>query len=203
MRLFSRRLAIAAGLFSIGLSASAQTGPAVTADDMTLGSPRAPVTVVEYGSAACGHCADWAKNVYPAFKAKYIDTGKVRYVFREAITDPPQLAAVGFMLARCAGKDKYFTTLDGVFHAQEEVYRTGDIKAPMVAVAAKAGMTEQQFMACVTDEKGVEALNARVGKWETTAKFKVTPTFDINGTRYEAGQSLAQLDAAIAAATKK
>ena len=203
MRIFSRRLAIAAGLFSIGLSASAQTGPAVTAEDMTLGNAKAPVTVVEYGSAACSHCAAWAKDVYPAFKAKYIDTGKVRYVFREAITDPPQLAAVGFMLARCAGKDKYFSTLEGVFQAQEAVYRTGDIKAPMVAVAAKAGMNEQQFMACVTDEKGVDALNARVGKWEETAKFKVTPTFDINGTRYEGGQSLAQLDAAIAAAAKK
>jgi protein-disulfide isomerase len=207
MRVFSRRLAIAAalstGLLSVGLSASAQTGPAVTAEDMTLGSAKAPVTVVEYGSAACSHCAAWAKEVYPAFKAKYIDTGKVRYVFREAITDPPQLAAAGFMLARCAGKDKYFATLDGVFHAQEEVFRTGDIMAPLLAVAAKAGMTEPQFMACVTDEKGVDALNARVGKWEATANFRVTPTFDINGERYEGGQSLAQLDAAIAAAPKK
>lgn len=207
MRIFSRRLALAAslsvGLLSIGLPAGAQTGPAVTADDMILGNARAPVTIVEYGSAACTHCAAWARDVYPAFKAKYIDTGKVRYVFREAITSPPQLAAAGFMLARCAGKDKYFGTLEQVFLAQEEVFRTGDIKAPLLAVAAKAGMTEPQFMACVTDEKGVEALNARVGKWETTAKFQVTPTFDINGKRYEGGQSLAQLDAAIAAATKK
>jgi protein-disulfide isomerase len=207
MRIFSRRLALAAalsvgGLF-VGLSAVAQTGPAVTADDMTLGNARAPVTIVEYGSAACTHCAAWARDVYPAFKAKYIDTGKVRYVFREAITSPPQLAAAGFMLARCAGKDKYFSTLEQVFLAQEDVFRTGDIKAPLLAVAAKAGMTEPQFMACVTDEKGVEALNARVGKWETTAKFQVTPTFDINGKRYEGGQTLAQLDAAIAAATKK
>ena len=207
MRIISRRLALAAslsaGLLSIALPAGAQTGPAVTADDMTLGNARAPVTVVEYGSAACTHCAAWARDVYPAFKAKYIDTGKVRYVFREAITSPPQLAAAGFMLARCAGKDKYFSTLEQVFLAQEEVFRTGDIKAPLLAVAAKAGMTEPQFMACVTDEKGVEALNARVGKWETTAKFQVTPTFDINGKRYEGGQTLAQLDAAIAAATKK
>lgn len=207
MRIFSRRLALAAslsaGLLSIGLPAGAQTGPAVTADDMTLGNARAPVTIVEYGSAACTHCAAWARDVYPAFKAKYIDTGKVRYVFREAITSPPQLAAAGFMLARCSGKDKYFSTLEQVFLAQDEVFRTGDIKAPLLAVAAKAGMTEPQFMACVTDEKGVEALNARVGKWETTAKFQVTPTFDINGKRYEGGQSLAQLDAAIAAATKK
>ncbi len=207
MRIFSRRLAIAAtlstSLLGLGFSASAQTGPAVTAEDMSLGNARAPVTIVEYGSAACSHCAAWARDVYPAFKAKYIDTGKVRYVFREAITSPPQLAAAGFMLARCAGKDKYFATLDGVFHAQEQVFATGDIKAPLLAVAAKAGMNEEQFMACVTDEKGVEALNARVEKWETTAKFRVTPTFDINGERYEGGQSLAQLDAAIAAAAKK
>jgi protein-disulfide isomerase len=207
MRMFSRRFAIAAslsvGLLALGPPAGAQTSPAVTADDMVLGNARAPVTIIEYGSAACSHCAAWAKDVYPAFKAKYVDTGKVRYVFREAITDPPQLAAVGFMLARCAGKDKYFETLEGVFSAQQEVFRTGDIKAPMLAVAAKAGMTEPQFMACVTDEKGVDALNARVEKWETTAKFRVTPTFDINGERFEGGQSLAQLDAAIAAATKK
>ncbi len=204
MRLFSRRLALAAGL-SAGLfaAANAQTGPAVTAEDMSIGNPRAPVTIVEYGSAACSHCAAWATDVYPAFKAKYVDTGKVRYVFREAITDPPQLAVAGFMLARCSGKAKYFETLDGVFHAQAEVYRTRDIRAPLLAVAAKAGMTEPQFVACVTDQKGLDALNTRVETWEKTAKFRVTPTFDINGKRYEGGQSMTQLDEAIAEAAKK
>ena len=176
----TRRLAIAAalsvGLLSIGLSASAQTGPAVTAEDMTLGSANAPVTMVEYGSAACSHCAAWAKDVYPAFKAKYIDTGKVRYVFREFITAPPQLAAAGFLLARCAGKDKYFGVLDQVFHAQEEIFRTGDIRGPLVAIAAQAGMNEQQLNACVGDEKELNALNARVEKWATTAKITGTPT---------------------------
>ena len=207
MRIFSRRLALAAslsaGLLSLALPAGAQTGPAVRADDMILGNARAPVTVVEYGSAACGSCAAWAKDVYPAFKAKYIDTGKVRYVFREVITEPPQLAAAGFMLARCAGKDKYFSTLEQVFLAQEEVFRTGDIKAPLLAVAAKVGMTEPQFMACVTDENGVKALDARTKEWEKSADITATPTFDINGKRYRGGQSMAQLDAAIAAATKK
>jgi protein-disulfide isomerase len=204
MRSFSRRLAIsaalAAGLLSAGLSAQAQP---VTAEDMTLGNPKAAVTVIEYGSAACTHCAHWNNEVFPAFKAKYIDTGKVRYVFREFITAPPQLAAAGFMLARCTGKDKYFSTLDGVFHAQDEIFRTGDIKTPLLAVAAKAGMNEQQFLACVTDEKGVNALNARVDTWVNTAKINVTPTFDVNGKRFEGGQTLEALDAAIAAAQKK
>jgi protein-disulfide isomerase len=204
MRSFSRRLAIsaalAAGLLSAGLSAQAQP---VTAEDMTLGNPKAAVTVIEYGSAACTHCAHWNNEVFPAFKAKYIDTGKVRYVFREFITAPPQLAAAGFMLARCTGKDKYFSTLDGVFHAQDEIFRTGDIKTPLLAVAAKAGMNEQQFLACVTDEKGVNALNARVDTWVNTAKINVTPTFDVNGKRFEGRQTLEALDAAIAAAQKK
>lgn len=207
MRSYSRRLAIAAtlsvGLFCVGLSASAQPGPPVTADDMSEGSLRAPVTVIEYGSAACSHCAAWTKDVYPAFKAKYIDTGKVRYVFREALTAPQEVAAAGFMLARCAGKEKYFSVLDQVFHAQDEIFRTRDLRTPLLAVATRAGMTEQQFMACMTDQNALNALNARVQKWETTAKYTVTPTFDINGKRYEGGQSLAQLDAAIAEAEKR
>ena len=206
MRLFSRRLAAAAalcaGLLALQAPAFAQS-PAVTAEDMTLGKANAPVTVIEYGSASCSHCAAWNNEVFPAFKKKYIDTGKVRYVFREFITAPPQLAAAGFLLARCSGKDKYFTTLDNVFHAQAEVYRTGDIKAPLVAVAAKAGMSEQQFVACVSDQKGFDALNARVDRWTDAAKINVTPTFDINGKRYEGGQTLQQLDAAVAAAGKK
>ena len=206
MRLFSRRLAAAAalcaGLLALQAPAFAQS-PAVTAEDMTLGKANAPVTVIEYGSASCSHCAAWNNEVFPAFKAKYIDTGKVRYVFREFITAPPQLAAAGFLLARCAGRDKYFATLDNVFHAQAEVFRTGDIKAPLVAVAAKAGLSEPQFMACVSDQKAFDALNARVETWSDQAKIQVTPTFDINGKRYEGGQSLAALDAAIAAAGKK
>lgn len=203
MRLLTRRIAIAAALSaSLAAPALAQS-PAVTAEDMIMGKANAPVTVIEYGSASCTHCAAWNNDVFPAFKTKYIDTGKVRYVFREFITAPPQLAAIGFLLARCSGKDKYFATLDNVFHAQEEVYRSGDIKAPLLAVAAKAGLNEQQFMACVGDQKAVDALNARVEKWANDAKIQVTPTFDINGKRYEGGQSLAALDAAIAAAGKK
>ena len=205
MRLLSRRLAVAAVL-SMGLAAAAPAfaqSPAVGADDMILGRANAPITMIEYGSASCTHCAAWNNEVFPAFKKKYIDTGKVRYVFREFITAPPQLAAAGFLLARCSGKDKYFTTLDNVFHAQAEVYRTGDIKAPLVAVAAKAGMSEQQFVACVSDQKGFDALNARVDRWTDAAKINVTPTFDINGKRYEGGQTLQHLDAAVAAAGKK
>jgi protein-disulfide isomerase len=208
MRSFSRRIAIAAslsvGLLAAGLSAcSPSGGSGVTADDMSLGKADAPVTVVEYASVSCSHCARWNKDVFPAFKAKYIDTGKVRYVFREFITPPPQLAAAGFLLARCAGKDKYFGVLDQVFHAQDEIFRTGDIRTPLVAIAAQAGMTEQAFNACVSDEKALNALNSRVEKWATSAKITGTPTFDVNGKRLDGEQTMATFDAAIAAAAKK
>jgi protein-disulfide isomerase len=206
MRFPTRRLAmtaaLATGLLAASL-ASAQTALPVTADDMVLGNPKAPITVIEYGSASCTHCAHFNNDIFPAFKKKYVDTGKVRYVFREFITAPPQLAAVGFLLARCSGKAKYFDTLDGVFHAQDQVFKTGDIKTPLLPVAAKAGLNEQQFMACVSDEKAVDALNARVQKWVDGAKIEATPTFDINGKRYQGVQELAALDAAIAEAGKK
>jgi protein-disulfide isomerase len=203
MRSYPRRFAIAASLSAmavLGLSACGPSGGAVTADDMSMGNANAPVTVVEYASVSCTHCATWNKEVFPAFKAKYVDTGKVRYVFREFITAPPQLAAAGFLLARCAGEDKYFGVLDQVFHAQDEIFRTGDIRTPLVAIAAQAGMNEQQLNACVGDEKELNALNARVDKWVSTAKVTSTPTFDINGKRLEGAQSLDALDKAIAEA---
>ena len=199
-----RRVLIAASLMlSLGLAACGPKGGAVTSEDMTLGNPKADVTVIEYASAACSHCAAWDKEVWPAFKAKYVDTNKINYVFREFITSPPQLAAAGFLLARCAGKDKYFGVLDQVFRAQDEIFRTGDIRGPLVAVAAQAGMNEAQFNACVSDEKALNALNARVDKYNKDAQITGTPTFIVNGTKLDGEQTMAQLDAAIAAAQAK
>jgi protein-disulfide isomerase len=158
--------------------------------------------VIEYASPSCPHCAAWNADVWPAFKAKYVDTGKVNYVFREFITPPPQLAAAGALLARCAGKDKYFPTLDAVFHAQAEIYSTGDLRGPLVRVAQSVGMNEEQFNACVSDEKALKAFNARVQTYVTRDKIDSTPTFMINGKKLEGEQTLAALDAAIAEASK-
>ena len=94
----NRRLALTAAVVLMGASALAacsKSGGGVVADDMSLGNPQAKVTVIEYASPSCPHCAAWNADVWPAFKAKYVDTGKVNYVFREFITPPPQLAAAG------------------------------------------------------------------------------------------------------------
>src|SRR5690606_7904485 len=82
--------------------------------DMAIGPAKAKVTVIEYASVTCSHCADWSTNVFPAFKQKFVDTGRVRFVLRELPTQPPELATAGFLVARCAGPAKYFTVVDAL-----------------------------------------------------------------------------------------
>lgn len=200
---FNRRsiLAAAAAVATLALAACGGGGGAVTSEDMSLGKADAPVTVIEYASLACTHCGRWENDVFPAFKAKYIDTGKVHYVFREFITAPPELAASGALLARCAGKDKYFTVVQAVFHAQEEIFTTGDMRGPLLRIAETAGMSEADFDKCVGDEKALAAFNARVEKYSKEAKIEGTPTFFFNGDKYDKGEmSMPEIDAAYAKA---
>jgi protein-disulfide isomerase len=171
-----------------------------TEDDMVMGNPKAKITVVEYASASCHFCAQFNAEVFPAFKAKYIDTGQVRYVFREILTPPKPLAAAAFLTARCAGKDKYFKVLDGVFRSQSEIFTTEDMRAPLVRIAQSVGLSEDAFTACISDEKSLKALNARVERFSNEGKITGTPTFVVNGKKLEGDHTLAKFDAAIAEA---
>jgi protein-disulfide isomerase len=206
MRPLTRRLLTAVALTaSLGVAlAGCDKKESVSADDMSLGNPNSKITVVEYASASCVHCGRWNNEVFPAFKAKYIDTGRVHYVYREFLTEPVQVASAAFLMARCAGKDKYFSVLDSVYHSQEEMFTTGDYRGVLLRIAQSAGMDEAQFTSCVTDEKALKALNARVEKYQADAKITGTPTFIINGKKVhgdDGGEaSMAELDAAIAAA---
>ena len=206
MRPLTRRLLTAVALTaSLGVAlAGCGKKDAATADDMSLGNANAKVTVIEYASASCVHCGRWNNEVFPAFKSKYIDTGKVHYVYREFLTPPVQVAAASFLLARCAGKDKYFSVIDSVYHSQEEMFSTGDYRGVLLRIAQSAGLSEEQFNACVNDEKAIKALNDRVEKYGNDAKITGTPTFVINGKKVhgdDGGEaSLVELDAAIAAA---
>ena len=171
------------------------------ADDMSLGDPAAKVQVVEYASASCPHCAAFAIDVFPAFKAKYVDTGKVRYTLREYLTDPAAIAAAGFLLARCAGKDRYFPVLNAVFRGQQAMVKTGDVRGVLARIAkSPGGLTEAQLDACMRDEAAEKALAARADRHLHADKVTVTPTFIINGRRFEGGMTLPELDAAIAQA---
>ena len=200
---FNRRLLVAAALGALALAGCSKSGGAGAVDtaDMSQGDPNAKVKFVEYASLTCSHCGKFNNEVFPEFKKKYIDTGKVNYTLKEFLTPPAEMSAAGFLLARCAGKDKYFTVLDAVFRGQEEMFTSGDIRGGLLRVAQSAGMTEEQFGKCVSDEAALKALNARVEKSAREDKITGTPTFFVNGKKIAEGEvTMAQLDAAIAAA---
>ena len=203
MRPLTRRLLTAVALTAtLGVAlAGCDKKVAATADDMTLGNPKAKVTVVEYASVACPHCARWNNDVFPAFKTKYIDTGRVNYVARESLTGEPRLAAAGFLVARCAGKDKYFQVVEALYRAQERIFQTGDVRGELQSIALAAGMNEAQFNACVSDEAAIKALNERIERTNKKDNITGTPTFIVNGKKAggdDGGeQTLAQLDAMI------
>jgi protein-disulfide isomerase len=199
----SRLLVAAAAVLALAAcNKSAGGAPATSAEDMSMGNPNAKVTVVEYASASCPHCAEFNNTVFQELKKKYIDTGKVHYIYHEFLTPPVQFAAAGFLTARCAGKDKYFDVLDAIYRNQADIYKSGDLRGGLLRIAMSAGMSEKQFTDCISDEKALNALNSRV---EAAAKagIEATPTFVINGTKLEGEQSMAKFDEAIAAAEKK
>ncbi|MFC5345883.1 DsbA family protein [Brevundimonas staleyi] len=149
--------------------------------DMALGAAEgAKVTVVEYASPTCPHCAAWQENTWPAFKAAYVDTNKVRYVFRELPTPPNAVAAAGFLMARCAGEDKYFDVIHAIMRSQKDWQSEDDMRASLVRIAGENGMDQAAFQRCVTNPEAIAALERRV-KAATDAGVTGTPTFFVNG----------------------
>lgn len=206
MRALTRRflpiLAVAGLLAACGQGGAGGGGSTDTAGEMFLGKADAPVTVVEYASVTCPHCAAFNEEVFPDFKAKYIDSGQVKYVFREFLTPPVPVAVAGFLIARCAGPDKYFGVIDALFHSQNEMYQT-EPRAVLFRVGNGAGLTDEQITACVSDTDAVAALEARVQRAIEVDKINATPTFIVNGKKLEGEQTMAQFDAAIQPLLKK
>jgi protein-disulfide isomerase len=187
LRRLAAGLALLACTLAVGCSkpsvATGSTGASIGDDGYSMGNAKAAVTVVEYASASCSHCARWDAEVFPDFKKKYIDTGKVHYVYREFLTSPEPYAAGAFLLARCAGPDKYFGVVEAAYRGQKEMFANQDMRGPLLKAAQSAGMNEQQFTACTSDQKAILALNDRVQKAINVAKVTGTPTFEVNGTR--------------------
>jgi protein-disulfide isomerase len=162
--------------------------------DHVQGKEDAPVTIVEYASMTCGHCANFHVNTYPALKSRYIDTGKVRFIFREFPLD--QLAAGAFMLARCAGKDdkdRYFALVDTLFHKQKEWVVQRPIP-PLQAIAKQVGFTEASFEACLTDQKLLDTLEAERNRAAEKLGVNSTPTFFINGKIHRGSMTIEELE---------
>jgi protein-disulfide isomerase len=161
--------------------------------ELAIGPADAKVVVVEFASMTCGHCANFHKNVWPEFQKKYIDTSKVRFIFREFPLD--NLAAAASMLARCAGGDKSFPLIKALFEKQEDwAFAKGNPVPKLFELAKQAGFTQESFDKCLTDQKLLDNItNARTRASEVYG-IRSTPTFFINGKRLTGTPSIAAFD---------
>lgn len=198
----SGRIGLALLLLALapGMAASQAAVPPVTAADRVQGRTDAPVTVIEYGSFACPHCADWHQMVYPLFKQRLIDTGRVRYVFRDLPTPPDEMSLPAAALARCAAPDKFFEVASALMKGQAAVRFGGSLDdwwAPAVAVS---GRSRAQIDACAADPATRAAIQAEV-RGAIAAGIDSTPAFVVDG-RLVRDRSLGGLEAAVAAAAR-
>jgi protein-disulfide isomerase len=205
-------IAVAAGVFAYrgGFNQDEPGGPKKDPDvaelmapgpleDIVMGKPDAPNTIVEYASMTCPHCAQFHKSVLPELKTKYIDTGQVKLILREFPLDG--LAVAAFMLARCSGPDRYYPMVGALFETQGTWAVPGEEgKEKLLLIAKQAGFSKERFDQCVGDK---ELFNKIVAvRQRANDKFGVdsTPTFFVNGKRLTADHQLKDLDAALGGA---
>jgi len=163
------------------LLADAQTVLQIGKDDRILGNPEAPITIVEYASLTCPHCAHFANNVLPEIKRTWIDTGKAKLVLRDFPLDEPALRAA--MIARCAPPDRYYAFAETFFVAQEKWARNSDYREALARLAKLGGMGREEFDACL---KNTELENKIVGerlKASQELQVNSTPSFFVNGSK--------------------
>ncbi len=164
--------------------------------EMTLGDPNAPNVVIEYASMTCSHCAAFHNETFDAFKEKYIDTGKVYFIFREYPLDA--LATAAFMLARCGPKERYFPLVDLMFDRQPEWAFTDNPKQALLTFVRQAGFTEETFNACLTDKALQDGVLAVKNRGSNEFGVRSTPTFFINGEEHRGGFSIGEFDEILA-----
>ena len=165
------------------LSVPAQSGEQLFADDRILGNADAPITIIEYSSLTCPHCAKFHKDTLPDVKDKWVETGKARIVYRHFPLDGLALRAA--MVADCMDGERYFTFLDALFHGQKLWAQASDPVQALSQVAALAGLNGERFEACIEDESQANAILERRKHGETTYGIGSTPTFIVNGQKVE------------------
>ncbi|WP_421785849.1 DsbA family protein [Hyphobacterium sp.] len=165
-------------------------------NDRAVGSASAPVTVIEYASTSCPHCAEFHEEVYPAIEERFIDTGQVRFVFREMLTGSPSLAQAGFMLARCAPDDRYFDVIELLFEQQQAIFQAAQspngARTEFWNIAQTVGLSRNEFNACITDAE-LRREVAEAHEQAIADGIDGTPRFVINGHVLDADRSGNQL----------
>lgn len=189
-----RELLLGAGALTLVGCNGSGGGGGVTADDMTLGDPNARVTLVEYASVMCSHCATFHHEVWPTLKAEYIDTNRIHFIFREILAPAapeimPVITLAGFQLARCgsATPDAYFSRVGVLMEQQPAIFAAGSVEGvtqKYIDIGQGAGLSREQVMECLADPTGAARVQrlAEVGNRDGVTG---TPQFVLNGERIE------------------
>jgi protein-disulfide isomerase len=200
-------LAAIFGLQPIGAAMAQSATAALLAQpmslpDMALGEAKAPVTIFEFASMSCPHCAAFEQNVFPMLRSKYIDTGKVRYVFREFPLDIK--AASASVLARCIANgdaEKFFGVIDTIFKLQDPLMT--QTKETMLAIGKESGLDDKGVEGCVGDQSVMDKLSADETFAAEQLKVDATPTFFINGKVVKGAMSFEEFEAKLKPLLKK
>ena len=200
--------ALAAATVALGLAGepgfAQQAGPQPSPSDRILGNADAPITIFEFASLTCPHCADFDQNTLPKLKTDWIDTGKARLIFRDFPLD--QKAVRAAQLARCAPPEQFYAFVDTLFHTQANwatLEKIDKVETALWKLAKVAGMSDDQFKACMQDDTGRnQVLNSRL-EGEQQYNVGSTPTFFINGARIEGAQPYSQFEKALNQAASK
>jgi len=191
---------MAAGL--LGASpAGAQSAPQPTSDDRILGKPDAPITIFEYASLTCPHCAEFDRETLPKLKETWLDTGKARLIFRDFPLDASALKAA--MLARCAPPDQFYGFIDVLFRGQQSWAVSRDLDGSLGKLAKLGGLSDETFAACMKNDELQKKIVAERYQAEKEYGVDSTPTFFINGVKFVGAQPFPEFDKALAQAASK
>jgi protein-disulfide isomerase len=181
-----------------------ESGPTIGDGDRVLGKPDAPITIIEYGSLTCPHCAEFDQKTFPTLKANWIDTGKAKLVFRVFPLNGLDVRAAS--LASCVPADRYYTFIDAVYKSQDSWMRASDpVQAVTTIARLGGGLSEDKAKACVTDKKMLDDITEQA--YVSTKRYGVesTPTFFINGAKMDpnGAQPIEVFDQVLTAAQPK
>lgn len=182
-------LALVVILFGAGNSYAQDAEPL---PEMTLGTAGAPVTIIEYASMSCSHCASFHADVYPQLKEKYIDTGKARLIFREFPLNAPAFQAS--VLARCGGPSRFFGFIDVLFRESQRWAAAPDPIAELTQIGRLGGISAEKFQNCLQDKRVTDGILKNRLTGEQEHKITSTPSFVINGQLVSGTQDIAEFE---------
>ena len=184
-----------------GITVSPDRVLAVTKDDRILGKPDAPITIVEYGSLSCPHCAHFADAILPTIKKKWIDTGKAKLIFRDFPLD--QVALRAEMVARCAPPDRYYPLIDTLFANQDKWVLARDWRAALERLVLLAGIGKKEVDSCLANKKVEDEVAQSRLTASTQLSVNSTPTFFVNGKKFEGAPTVEAFDQLLSGAAGK